>query len=225
VTIYILDNDPELCAQYLDERSLTSCIKDIAQVLCEVHRYQYRVYDKRLDLIPLKHIFSRKDIKNWTKWARQCRANYMYLVYLGLACAEEWNYRFSKPIELHEPCNHKVHKFIPIISWARDNVPDLPIAMADQHNNYDLNIGVTTPPPLVMPNKYLIQDDKLLCEMFGVSRNYDLVLSYQNYYQEKLRQQKWKYYSKRDSSGEMQHYRSKLEPVWTRRNKPEWLEI
>lgn len=113
MTIYILDNDPVKCAQSLDDKSLNKMIKDIAQVLCNVHRkIEFDKHYMYVTNIPLKP--TDWDSK-WSQWARECRANYLYLVDLLETCLGEYSFRKL-------PCKF-YFKFFNITIWARDNCP------------------------------------------------------------------------------------------------------
>lgn len=211
MTIYILDSDPHLAAQYLDDRSLNTMIKDVAQVLCNAHwlfcRITYPEFDAtngaeykfNTALIPLKE----KNIYNgWSQWARECKANYEWLVELGIDLDCEWTFRFG-----YEPGKlDKHHKLWNVLLWARDNVPDLPSCVGKQRCTPDCTStrcnwdNETKSLPLVMPNKY--QNNVAYDQPF-------VICYYRNYYLAKL--SKW--------------CGKKLMYAWTNRKKPEWLSI
>lgn len=126
--IYILDNDPKLTAQYLDDKSFDEMIKDIAQVLCGVHYF----LGKRIEEMPMSPHNNQSLIK-WGDWARECKANYLYLVELGLECINEKATRFgiTNPgfgnLVLNDGirADYKLTRYDKAILWARENVPDL----------------------------------------------------------------------------------------------------
>jgi hypothetical protein len=197
--IYILDNDPKLCAQYLDDKLLNKMIKGIAGVLCRVHHELVDYDDYIVDNYkapPLDIRVVNEYILKWAQWARECKANYLYLTNLGLELNLEYIERFFKP-----------HKFNNILHWLRDNVPDLP------------EKDLITPFPLVMPKKYQVIE--YVKDEYVESDH--VIESYRNYYQAKLKQ---KPCDKHDACIYAKQKRClKIEPEWTNRNKPEWLEV
>lgn len=176
MTIYILDNDHKLNTQYLDDKSLNKMIKDIAQVLCNVHwKHQRATYRYQKYNIPL-NVKENKTWNVWTGWTIQARTNYLWLVDLGEQCLKESFYRHAK-IQADGTRFIAPHKLEHVIRWARDNIPDLPRASEGyrRHNNENF----ITPLPLVMPRKYFIKFPY---------RMIHIVESYRNYYQVKLTQ-------------------------------------
>jgi hypothetical protein len=153
MTIYILGTLQET-AIALDDKSLDQMIKDIAQVLCNVH-YLECIYtplnnDQKLSEltknIPLQLQNNEKGLTasydSWTQWARECVANYSLLVELALAGSDEWTWRRSDP--KLDPQFHKCHS---VIEWLEDNIPDLPDSPF---------LDLITSLPRIMPNKYEI---------------------------------------------------------------------
>ncbi len=129
MTIYILGT-PEETAQALDDKSLDKMIKSIAHALCNIcywsARYgQYTPYERSSyykDDVPLKP--KGGDIFKWSDWARECRANYLELVTLGLVCCTEYAIRFTpdKDISAYAALTKcKSHKLYSVIEWAAHN--------------------------------------------------------------------------------------------------------
>lgn len=218
--IYILDEDPKKTAEYLDDRSLGRMIKAIAQVLCNAHHEQSDYIDDPdyFDTnIPLEWDgFILKKTKNseWSQWARQCRANYLYLVELALSLCRENVERFTNWVTIHDlDCETKdpreFYKKQLTIEWARDNVPDLPrvpwqvcestrkgfgktivgkdVEIRTSHIPDAMSSETITPLPLFMPKKYVKYefDDKYYPMFMLVEWN--CIESYRNYYQAKLK--------------------------------------
>lgn len=244
MTIYILDNDPNLTVQALDDKSLDKQIKDIAQVLCNVHHYQFFFLPfpkKMADFCkhpPLK-VSSNKHIQIWSHWTRKCKANYLYLVELGLACTVEWALRYNgymTPDKCKE--SNKLAKLNTVICWARDNVPDLPITQTcrncdgnsddyygegypcDQCNVDGKQEKTQTSLPLTFPKKYIIHLNVLDITDTGDQD----IESYRNYYQAKLKQLK-----DRINKGGLSNYPESLSWTdyykWTNRAVPKWLSL
>jgi hypothetical protein len=236
MTIYILDNDPKKIAEYLDDNSLDKMIKGIAQVLCNVHHdliedrffesakysgHCKNVRDKWKLEIPLKSIcVSKNGLLQWSQWARECTANYFYLVELAEICSRELNSRFEG-LTQKQIDNEK------ILIWARDNVPDLPNKTVnlkiENFNHTEADIPVICPPKYMLSTMYrttlLGQEHQVI----------DIILSYQNYYRAKLLS-KWLKSNENsiNNNGDRYStitYNTKFEPKWTKRNKPEGLEL
>jgi hypothetical protein len=173
--IYILDNDPKKCAEALDDKSLDSMIRDIAQVLCNVHHGTY----PQLTNIPLKptrdKIHQAIKLTGWGSWARECRANYLWLVELGDSLAVEYQYRFNK----------RSNKYMKTFHWARDNVPDLPLSGCQCYEKEcPLDLYQISSAPLVMPKKY--QRNSLVDSDGDIIP--DITKCYRNFYLTKLGQ-------------------------------------
>jgi hypothetical protein len=231
--IYILDNEPATIAQWLDDKSLNFMIKDIAQVLCNVHhdliddkffessKYSEHcqdIRDKWKSEIPLETIFASKTgLLQWSQWARECEANYLYFVSLLQACAHE--YRFIRdikiPLELGE-----------VICWVRNNIPDLPNKYSSCHScDYGDDAPCvcleTTEFPVIMPKKHI-----KWTTINGVDDSPLEEESYRNYYQARLKQYIEK--SVKKLQGELfQGAKTEVDydGLWTRREKPKWLSI
>lgn len=231
MTIYILGT-PEETAQELDDRSLDFMIKDIAQVLCNVHhkiiddKNTCHCFEKDCPLvfeehekIPLESIVDITGLSEWILWAQECAANYKYLVELGEKCCAEFFWRFQEYENLeHHKKKEKIDKFNEAIIWSSINVPDLP-AIPGMHNSdgrlsdgafYDY-IGkrdngrfLGTPFPIVMPKRYH-QEETAGNMIFGI------IHSYQKYYQVQLKKQY--------NTGKQ------ISPSWTRRQQPTWINL
>lgn len=228
MTIYILDNDPKLCAQYLDDKSLDKMIRDIAQVLCNIHHilinedWGRQLYEdtsfSRLEAhndVPLKE----NKICLWAEWARKCEANYLYLLRLGqLLC-----YEFSKRFNFLASYPQKIHESEKIIDWASDNVPDLPNNQNYFNAGADIYLvnGVTTPFPLVMPKKYAdnLTSKDLEKLRYTFKLQDDFVCCYRNYYRAKLIKKVYWCMPRTDQA--LRDHGIK----WTIRTKPEWVKL
>lgn len=171
MTIYIVYTDYTLCAEYFDDKSLKKMIKDIAHVLCNVHH----IFNERKILnidkgiiievpIEYKKYKSFEPLAQWAEWIRECRANYNYLVNLGMHCCIEL-------ISYREILECKKYQLA--IDLASDNIPDLP----NLGGHPRLGYAYMTEFPLVMPKKYL--------KIYPYSM-VQVIDSYRNYYQEKI---------------------------------------
>lgn len=217
MAIFILDTKLKESAEALDDKSLDSMIRVIAQVLCQIH-FQYIDYhapttdeaSRMAADIPIQaaNVFDKRR-NAWANWGYESCANYKYLVEFGLECSDEWTWRRHSS-QLLEPEFHKMHS---IIEWTHDNMPNLPeFILADKGKNR-CNLPIVdkvyfkmTPLPLVMPKKYLYHSS---CKEKN-EEEYLLkyaMLSYRRYYSHSLIKNR------------------KVIPTWTRREKPEWLNL
>lgn len=231
MTIYILDSDPQKTAQCLDDRSLNFMIKDIARVLCDVHHdliddnfFESSKYSKHCENmkikwkseIPLDAIYvSKNGLLQWSKWARQYKANYLYLIELAEICSRELNFRF-------EGLTEKQINKEKILIWARNNLPDLPLSGCQCYEeDCPLDLYQTSPFPLVMPKKYIVKVQG------AISEEDNIIVDYRNYYKLKLK----KRMNHPIINGVSSHVAcvekgSCLHKIiWTNREKPEWLNF
>lgn len=220
MTIYILDNNPELCSQYLDDRSLDKQIREITVALINAHcKYtQKPIYTVRADTpIP-----ARRPNHKWSQWARECKANYLYLVELADACGKEIYYRQRGKQKIHD-------KYYPILEWARDNVPDLP---EKRVIGYPVGFGYPTGTreiprqevPLFMPKKYRLGKWYLQNPTRNpLNTEYCKIESYRNYYTAKLNHQKVNAVKQAVKNIMTVKDNTAFFPQWTNRNKPKWL--
>lgn len=218
MTIYILSEDHTQTAKWLDDKSLDRQIKDIAQVLCNVH-YQSNDVRSTEGLLNLRRIpmqlrqCNRLYIFEWSQWARQCRANYLWLVDLLNECLKEYIYNRIIP-----------HNMYQVLCWARDNVPDLPVKPMDIKSENvirDIYGNYTMPLPIIMPKKY---------KVYGQGDEYDvggsiLVYTYRNYYQATLIKKYKKI--KEDAMRIVEDYVAvkQFNYLWTLRHQPEWINL
>jgi hypothetical protein len=220
----------------LDDKTLDKQIKAIAQVLCNVHYLRMRMNNEtylfieayKILMLPKRH----HDL--FSLWAKECLANYNELANTGLACCNEYVWRFSDfewedRIKKDQEGNYlyeysqivgtnelKEHELQPVIKWAMNNVPDLPrrIAVLGLWKAMpDLKDGEvvpfeepeTTEEPTPFP---VVMPKKYFSGMFDYKDEeikHDVIQSYRNYYRAKLK-------------------KLKNAPTWTGRQMPEWLE-
>lgn len=210
MTIFILGT-PEETAKALDDKALDKMIKALAQTLCNAQCELTVFYGGYAMDWKNKPPLGGKDINSeWSQWARECRANYLALVKYAKVCCEEWRHRFHCTCHVFADddgmfkCGHKnFHKHHDAIQWCAENVPDLPLFQPGLSD--ELTVSWTPkelsmlpmPFPLVMPEKYKenIFDNGAQSNIVWATTQ-----SYRNYYSAKLK-----------------------EPIWTRREKPEWL--
>lgn len=229
MTIYILSQDHAETARWLDDRSLDKMIKDIAQVLCNVHWY---IFIPDLDVIsagkippnlfqvsniPLRFGMTQS-ISRWSQWARGCRENYFWLVALACVCLQEYKYRKQPTGICGQALIYGIHEYQEAIIWVRHNVPYLTERVKIKQYigaGYFGEIATDITPPVVMPRKYHALTPYSKPEDCGSSDGgleIDVFESYRNYYQARLNRKE-------------PFMQFKKKAVWTRREKPEWLKL
>jgi hypothetical protein len=195
MTIFILSDEVYKYAEYLDDESLKKMIKDVFQVLCNVH--WMRPEDERNNNIPLEHKSHKH--KEWTQWAQKSTINYWFLFELVFICLDEYYYRFDL-------CN-ELEKYSVIILFLRDNGPKL----TGESNK------ILFPIPLVMPKKYKTWDVSRDIN--------DVVDSYRNYYksiiEKKIKKCDGCWYEYKDSMPDPLCDFTRI--CWTKRQTPEFL--
>lgn len=216
MTIFILHEDPTELAKMLDDHSLNEMIKYIAEVLCNVHREvsNVKVYDKFLDTIPLEFKYKNENYNEWSKWARECKANYLWLARLLDECLNEHEHRFNCTRKEKNNVTKLYDKYFDTMILANNNVPDLPegqmLCTADFPTRNSINL--LTPFPMTVPKKYMYFNRKKLNCNYDEKR--EIINSYRIFYREKIR----KYYKKKPSC-----FESKIK--WTNREMPDWINL
>lgn len=210
MTIYILSENPQETAQFLDDKSLDKMIHDITLVLKGCHNNKFVI---------------SSGLNQWTEWGRECRANYLYLVELAELCSRELNYRFLGLTQTRI----KQEK---ILILARDNVPSLKsctnkekLCTPECRRSSCLWDREHTSIPLILPKKYYA---KWLVDNCYNTEQYDngMIQSYRNYYQAKIEQR----YNKRPCLGTPHIFATVCihciwDSWWTNRQKPEFIKI
>jgi len=104
MNIFILDNNPQLCAQYHNNKHVVKMILESAQLLCGAHWVTGSEAPYRL---------SHKN-HPCSIWVRECLENYMWLCDLGMELCREYTYRYGKR-----------HKTQDIIEWCINTPPNI----------------------------------------------------------------------------------------------------
>lgn len=245
--IYYLHEDAAECSKMLADTDLAKQIKAIAQALCDLHHAitLKQPVDKKYH-IPMLYKFSNEKIMEWLV---TCRANYLKLADMGIACCEEYCYRLNK----NPGYSHKEHKLLDVIIWARNNVPSLPRVLAEQKyglpraefsvtptvHNVEYDYIESTTFPLCVSDKYKTEMLVNYHDAFtDETLEQETIKSYRNYYRAQLekladRHIKCKFDTHdRDvkaygrcaecltRSGSVP---KPIVPTWTRRERPEFL--
>ncbi len=107
MNIFVLDQDPKVCAKYHNNKHVVKMILETAQLLCGVHH----MVESKIE-IPYK--LSHKN-HPCSIWARECIENYVWLCDLGMELCLEYTYRYGK-----------THKSQDVLEWCITNLPDIP---------------------------------------------------------------------------------------------------
>jgi hypothetical protein len=246
--LWILDENQEEIAKALCDSDLDKQIKNVAQILCDVHhKISREIFKEEMKILPeyasdsVNDALGREsniplemtDIEHiWVEWASECLANYRWLASLLDHLLWEQTFR------LYElPYAGKYHA---ILKWATNNEPELRLSWNDKGLNNDKDCS---PFPLVMPERYIEYLSSTVRE--GDKKTVDFYQSYRNYYKAYLAKIAKKIkceecngtgYADNDYGCgnptccvnwgcvycNRQGY-IKKEPVWTRRNRPDWI--
>lgn len=132
MNIFVLDLDPQKCAEYHCNKHLVKMITEHNQILGSIS-YTARGVNRKKEITPefiRKNFqgFSRKDENGdpkpygigyanhpCTKWAAQSYDNYMWLCHLNTLMCQEYTHRYGR-----------IHAGEIITKWYTDNVPELP---------------------------------------------------------------------------------------------------
>ena len=104
MNIFVLDENPNVCAQYHCDKHVVKMILETAQLLCGAH---WTIGSEA----PYK--LSHKN-HPCSIWVRECVENYIWLCDLGIELCKEYTYRYGKK-----------HKSQEIIEWCMVNIPKL----------------------------------------------------------------------------------------------------
>jgi hypothetical protein len=220
----------------LDDKTLDKNIRAIAKTLCNVH-YELLFNKRDGDLKLLREEDRQKWINiplgwstsktvEYTKWASECRANYLKLVEMALALRDEHCYRHIRYAGIYGD-----EKYFEAIIWASTNTPDLPRYFGlSTDPTEDPGVprsfdGKTTPFPLAIPNNYYSEPLKMASDLLNEEGlQWQTIVSYRNYYRAKIKAQ----IHKLDNSigcgcPECDKNFWDKYPKWTRRDKPSYL--
>lgn len=134
MNIFFLDNNPQKCAEYHNDKHVVKMILETAQLLCGVHH----IVGSQIE-IPYK--LSHKN-HPCSIWSRECVENYVWLCDLGIELCREYTHRYGKR-----------HKSQQIIEWCMINIPNIPsngrmtppaLAMPDERKIAGYNSAVNS---------------------------------------------------------------------------------
>lgn len=104
MNIFVLDYNPQKCAQMHCDKHCVKMILETAQLLCGVHHMTGG--NAPYGLSHKNHPCSM--------WVRECIENYVWLCDLGIELCKEYTYRYGKR-----------HKSQDIIEWCMINLPKI----------------------------------------------------------------------------------------------------
>lgn len=226
-----------LPASELDDKTLSRQIKNIADTLTTVHYLAIGGLGKP--------IYNDHSI---TEWTLKGRANYDYMVKLGIDYCEEWGYRFEHLMSIL--IRYKIKKYQSDIDWVKSNKPDVlgckgkNLCTPDCMPKKCFWDNHVTPFPLLMPDKYIV--DKCCPEdtfkWIGICQK-GVIDSYRNCYRAKLEKGLHKklkckkckgtgFHDKVDiydiacpACGTEGYITQTITPTWSRRSNPAWFNI
>ena len=124
MNIFILDENPQLSAEYHCDKHCVKMILETAQLLCGAFEKGDAPYKRTHYNHPC------------AKWSRESQSNYLWLVDFGKELATEYTKRYGK-----------THKSLAVISWCGDNFKSLnlpknpmtpfALAMPDKYRHLD----------------------------------------------------------------------------------------
>jgi hypothetical protein len=149
MNIFILSWIIEHCAKYHCDKHVVKMILETTQLLSTCHHV---VNPVQAQAWTRDNMIYHKTHQNHPSsiWTRECRENYIWLCYLGLALCNEYAYRYDKKSEDHK-CHSKLMFLI-------THVPDLPS-----------NNGTITIPKQAMPDQYKSNDPVLAYRTYYVN--------------------------------------------------------
>jgi hypothetical protein len=120
MNIFVLHNNPKIAAQMHNDKHVVKMILETAQLLCTSI-----IVNGGEAPYKCTHVNHPSAI-----WARESKANYLWLVKLGLFLCKEYTFRYNK-----------VHKSKAVIEYCLKNMPnfekkemtDFALAMPDQY--------------------------------------------------------------------------------------------
>jgi Pyrimidine dimer DNA glycosylase len=112
MNIFVLDNDPELCAHYHCDKHVVKMILETAQLLSTAHR----VVDEGCLFPELDKNLYKKTHQNHPSaiWVRENYSNYSWVAYLFECLLEEYTYRYGKV--------HASEKLTDYVAWPPLNI-------------------------------------------------------------------------------------------------------
>lgn len=124
MNIFVLDTSPVSSAQMQCDKHVVKMILETAQLLCSPFEPDSAPYRRTHFNHPC------------SKWVRESKANYLWLVQHGIALCSEYEFRYGKK-----------HKSSAVIKWCLDNI-----------NSLNFPEGQLTAFPKAMPDQYKTND-------------------------------------------------------------------
>ena len=155
MNLFYLDHDIKKCVMYHCDKHIVKMITETAQLISNVHHLC-----PGKSLLPdfIMKLDKRHSNSPHARWLREDLENYFFLCKFGLELYKEYQFRYKK--------KEKHQRSLLIFCWAQKNLPNL-------------TSKKFTTPPIVMPEKSII--------------NNDIVFSYRNLYMtEKRHFMSWK---------------------------------
>lgn len=108
MNIFILDEDPQLAAQYLANKHVVKMILESAQLLCTAHHIRPAI------TYTYPSVFYKKTHENHpcAIWCRETSGNYFWLASHAIELCKEYTFRYGK-----------IHKTQSLIEWLEKHFP------------------------------------------------------------------------------------------------------
>lgn len=124
MNIFYLDPDPDICAQYHNDKHVVKMILETAQMLCTAHHRSFQQ-------APYRPVHKNHPC---VLWACRSKENYNWLRELGLSLSREYTFRYGK--------SHKSEDVILKMDKAPDIIPSIGfttpyLAMPDKYKTDD----------------------------------------------------------------------------------------
>lgn len=124
MNIFVLDYNPELCAEYHCDKHVVKMILESVQMICTNHTI-FGLKTKDYEDIPYK---ATHQMHPCTQWARASKQNYLWLCEFVEALHNEWQYRFGElKYNLEGEREHKAFTVFNTLNHKAmaDSLPDI----------------------------------------------------------------------------------------------------
>jgi len=111
MNIFVLDTNPKRAAQFLCDKHISKMAVETTQMLYTAHWATGGQPTGPKKLVPYKPTHANHPC---SKWARDSKANYKWLVKHGIAISEEYTARYRK-----------IHACAPHLKWLSEHVPNI----------------------------------------------------------------------------------------------------
>lgn len=176
MNIFVLDTNPEVCAQYHCNQHVIKMCLETAQVLCAVRHINKEILQYEDNDIPYRPTHKKHPV---VLWAAERPSNYFWLIQLGQELCKEYTFRYGKRHKSQDVIENCLDAYLTKLEFPtlmKDIIPD------DFHkitNRLEGLLLLMSPFAQCMPECYRIEGNP--------------VAAYRNYYNgDKARFAQWK---------------------------------